>query len=82
MNKPSGTDRTAAPAVIDKRNKHNALRRYRPASDPAVQVANRDLTAARAEAYIRELVDTAPALTPEQRDRLALLLRPNGEAGA
>ncbi len=30
----------------------------------------------RAEDYIRRLVDTAPPLTDEQRDRLAILLRP------
>lgn len=29
-----------------------------------------------AEDYIRRLVDAAPPLTPEQRDRLAMLLRP------
>lgn len=29
----------------------------------------------RAEDYIRQLVDSAPPLTDEQRDRLALLLR-------
>jgi hypothetical protein len=29
----------------------------------------------KAEDYIRHLVDTAPPLTDEQRDRLALLLR-------
>lgn len=27
--------------------------------------------------YVRRTVDLAPPLTPEQRDRLALLLRPN-----
>jgi hypothetical protein len=27
------------------------------------------------EAHIRELVDAAPPLTPDQRDRLAILLR-------
>jgi hypothetical protein len=29
--------------------------------------------------YVKALVDTAPPLTPEQRDRLAALLRPMGE---
>lgn len=27
--------------------------------------------------YIKKLVDSAPPLTPEQRDRLAVLLRPD-----
>ncbi len=31
----------------------------------------------RAEDYIRRLVDNAPPLTDEQRDRLAVLLRPS-----
>lgn len=35
----------------------------------------RDLRAARAEEYIRKLVEAAPPLTDEQRDKLALLLR-------
>ncbi len=30
----------------------------------------------KAEDYIKRLVDTAPPLTDEQRDRLAVLLRP------
>lgn len=38
------------------------------------------LKAARAELYIRELVASAPQLTAEQRDRLAMLLRPTGNA--
>lgn len=57
------------------RARHNALRRYRPVDDPAVLDARRDLKAARAEEYIRRLVDDAPPLSAEQRDRLALLLR-------
>lgn len=35
----------------------------------------RDLAAARLADYIRRTVDAAPPLTPEQRDRLAVLLR-------
>jgi hypothetical protein len=30
------------------------------------------------DVYIRSIVDRAPELTPEQRDRLAILLRPSG----
>lgn len=36
----------------------------------------RRLKAERLEEYIQRTVDAAPPLTPEQRDRLALLLRP------
>ena len=35
----------------------------------------RDQWAADKAAYIEQLVDTAPALTQEQKDRLALVLR-------
>jgi phosphoserine phosphatase len=38
------------------------------------------LKALKAEEYIRHLVDSAPPLTPEQRDRLAVLLRRGGAA--
>lgn len=37
--------------------------------------ARQALKSSRAEDYVRKLVDEAPPLTPEQRDRLALLLR-------
>lgn len=53
----------------------NALRRHRGPDDPAVQRAEVDLVQARAEDYIRRLVESAPALTPEARARLAVLLR-------
>lgn len=36
-----------------------------------------ELKAANAADYIRRLVDEAPPLTSEQRDRLAVLLRPS-----
>lgn len=53
-----------------------SLSRSRSTDDPALVNARRDLRAARAEEYVRQLVDTAPPLTDAQRDRLALLLRP------
>lgn len=46
-----------------------------PPDHPHLVEARRDLAAARAEDYIRKLVDTFPPLSDEQRDRLALLLR-------
>jgi hypothetical protein len=57
------------------RGRHNALKRYRPADDPALVDARRDLRAARAEDYIRKLVEASPPLTDEQRAGLAVLLR-------
>ncbi len=53
------------------------LTRRRAPDDPVVLDALREVRAAAAEDYIRRLVDTAPPLTPEQRDRLAVLLRPD-----
>ena len=52
-----------------------SLCRSRTPDDPVLLDARRDLRAARAEDYIKRLVDGAPALTTEQRDRLAVLLR-------
>lgn len=53
-----------------------ALSRSRTADDPDLVNARRDLKAARLAAYIKKVVDDAPPLTDEQRDRLAVLLRP------
>jgi hypothetical protein len=49
-----------------------AIARHHPDRDLAD--LQRDLRAARLEEYVRELVDSAPPLTAEQRDRLAVLL--------
>lgn len=58
-----------------------SLSRSRTTDDPDLVTARRDLRAARAEDYIRKLVDAAPPLSEEQRDRLAVLLR-GGQGGA
>jgi hypothetical protein len=57
-----------------------ALKRHRPAGDPAIVDATRDLHAAQLAAHIRRVVDSAPPLTEAQRDRLAVLLRSGGNA--
>ena len=64
-------------AVVSARQKHNVLVRHHGADDPATVEARRELKAVSAEEYIKQLVDDAPPLTPEQRDRLATLLRPS-----
>lgn len=51
-----------------------ASKRHHPEADTTV--LERDHRAARAEEYVRKLVDGAPALTDAQRNQLALLLRP------
>ncbi len=43
-----------------------------------IEQTRRDLAAERLASYITKVVDTAPPLTDEQRDKLALLLRPTG----
>lgn len=52
-----------------------ALRRHRSADDPLVADAARDLAAQRLEDHIRRVVDQAPPLTAQQRDRIGALLR-------
>ncbi len=48
----------------------------------AIADARRDYAAQVLEDHIRRVVDAAPPLTPEQRDRLALLLRPTAGGAA
>ncbi len=57
-----------------------SLSRSRTPTDPALVDARRDLRAARAEDYIRGLVESAPPMTDAQLDRLVLLLRPGQAA--
>jgi hypothetical protein len=67
----------AALAVAEREAKKN------PDSPAAVQLVDerrRDYRMTAAVDYIRELVDRAPVLTVEQRDRLAILLRSGGDA--
>lgn len=54
------------------------LSRSRPADDPDLLDARRDLRATRLAEHIARVVDEAPPLTPEQRDRLAVILRGGG----
>jgi hypothetical protein len=51
-----------------------AVERHHPDADTSE--LRRQLRAARAEDYIRRLIDSAPPLTDEQRARLATLLHP------
>lgn len=62
------------PAITAARAQVAALTRHN--SDPdRLLVARRSLASAKLSAYIQRTVDSAPPLTTEQRDRLALLLR-------
>lgn len=62
--------------ITHRRARLAGLTKNRPAGDPDIDDARRDLKATRAEEYIRRLVDEAPPLTPDQRNRLAAILRP------
>lgn len=52
-----------------------SLTRSRQADDPELVEARRNLKAARLEDHIAKVVDEAPALSSEQRVRIAALLR-------
>lgn len=58
-----------------------ALSRSRPADDPELVAARRRLAQHTLDDHIARVVDNAPALTAEQRDRLAALLRPASGTG-
>jgi len=51
-----------------------AMRRHRP-NDPKTDELAAKFKADRLAQHIRRVVDSAPPLTPAQRDRLAVLLR-------
>jgi hypothetical protein len=52
-----------------------ALQRHHGPAHPGLTDARRDLRAAELEEHVRRIVDAAPPLTAEQRDRIAALLR-------
>lgn len=52
-----------------------AVRRNEPA---AIEAARQELAAAKLASYVAKVVAEAPPLTPEQLDRVAVLLRPAG----
>jgi len=59
-----------------------ALTRHRPPDDPDLAAARRQLESEHTARYVRELVDRAPVMTPEQRDRIAVALRAGGGVAA
>jgi hypothetical protein len=67
--------------TLKQRGRVNALQRYRAPDDPELLQARGELKTARAEDYIRKLVDKWPPLTQAQRERLALLLHPGTGGG-
>lgn len=72
-------------AALDARRRSAAARkaallRAKSPNLKLVAEADRDLSAARLEDYITQAVAQAPPLTPEQRQRLSLLLNGGGAA--
>lgn len=57
------------------RARYASLTRSRQPDDPDLIAARRNLKAERLADYICKTVDAAPALTADQRARLAVLLR-------
>lgn len=70
------------PDVRSLHSRTAALKRHRPADDPAVADAERELKAAVARQYVEELLQTAPPLSDEVRADLASILRPATRGGA
>ena len=53
----------------------------RQGSGDAIVDARRNLAAAKLETYVQRILDDAPPLTAEQRDRVSALLHLGGGAG-
>jgi len=63
------------PQVAHARATVASLTRSRKADDPDLGAAREQLREAQLEDYIRKTVDGCPPLSPEQQDRLVVLLR-------
>ncbi|MHA6629397.1 hypothetical protein ACU61A_28505 [Pseudonocardia sichuanensis] len=68
--------------MTNRRARVAALKRHRPAGDPAIVNAERELAAEMLASHVRRIVDAAPPLTREQRARISALLRPAPRDGA
>jgi hypothetical protein len=58
-----------------KRGRLARLSQDLPPNHPDLIEARRELKAQRLEEHIAKVVDSAPPLTPEQRDRIAAILK-------
>lgn len=63
--------------LLTERGRVASLSRSRTADDPDLVAARQNLKAEKLAAYIARTVDASPPLSVQQRDRLALLLRPS-----
>lgn len=64
-------------SITKNRARLAGLMRGRPADDPEVEAARRDLRASVLEKHVADVIAQAPPLTDEQCDRIAGLLRVN-----
>lgn len=62
------------------RAERSAKRQDTPEQRDRVRALRADYAAEKLAEYIEQVIAAAPPLTPEQRDRLALLLRPTSGA--
>lgn len=63
--------------ILTERARVASLSRSRPATDPDLIAARRDLAAAKLADYVARVVAEAPPLTAEQREYIAAQLRPS-----
>jgi hypothetical protein len=78
---PVGHSRTLTAEGRRRRARLSSNSRHRPDQPELLDEDRRWLKAAAAERYVRELVDGLPALTAEQRARLAAILNGADDAG-
>jgi hypothetical protein len=76
------TEPSIAAEIQHHKCRRNALLKHRAQDDPKVIAATLSLRAAKLAAYVEKAVSEAPPLTPEQIDRIALLLSPVGGGAA
>lgn len=69
---------TISKDVAAARGRVAGLASRRPANDPALADARRELRAAVLADYVKTTVEALPPLTDEQINRVAVLLRPAG----
>ena len=66
-------------AATHERAKIASWSRYRDPDDPELEEARRNLRAERLADHVARVVDEAPPLTAEQRDRIAAILQGGGD---
>jgi hypothetical protein len=72
----------SSPSILGNAVKAAKGRGQEPETDPAVLDARRSLAEEELQAYVREVVASAPPLTPEQQSRLRSLFQASSCARA